>query len=59
MESMHLMGAEQIQQAANTMRNAAEEMNRAASRMEYTLQQHERFLSDWLQQFRDVLSTPK
>lgn len=48
-EYMHLIGAEQVQSAANVMRAAADEMSRAATSIEYTMQQHQRFMEDWLQ----------
>lgn len=47
-EYMHLVGAEQVQNAANTMRSAAETMSRAASEISSALERHQRFLEDWL-----------
>jgi len=47
-EHMHLIGAEQVQSAANTMRSAAETMSRAASAISDALHQHRLFLEDWL-----------
>ena len=39
METMHLMGSEEVARAASTIRNAADEMNRAAGNFECTLHQ--------------------
>lgn len=47
-EYVHLVGAEEVSRAAASMRNAAEEMQRAATNIEATLDQHHRFLDDWL-----------
>ena len=47
-EYMHLVGSEQVQNAANTMRHAAEEMNRASANLEGVLFRHQLFLDDWL-----------
>lgn len=54
-EYMHLVGAEQVQTAANTMRSAAEDMRRAASGMDDALERHRRFMDDWLQRFESAL----
>lgn len=54
-EYMKLVGTEAIQIAANTMRDAAGEMGRAASSVETVLQMHQRFMDDWLARFRYVL----
>lgn len=50
-----LMGAEQVQSAANTMRSAADTMSSAAGNMAYALEQHQRFLDDWLVRLDGVL----
>ena len=38
----------QVQSAANSMRSAAEEMQRAASAMDYTMERQRQFMDDWL-----------
>ncbi|MEH2517394.1 hypothetical protein V1279_002967 [Bradyrhizobium sp. AZCC 1610] len=43
-----LIGAEQVQSAANTMVRAAEQMGRAADNINYAFESHQRFLEDWL-----------
>ena len=50
-EYIHLIGAEQVQTAANTMREAAQQMGRAVGEMAYPLERHERFMEDWLIRF--------
>lgn len=50
-----LLGAEQVQSAANSMRQAAYEMQRAASNIDYSLTQHQQFLTNWLQEFAAVV----
>lgn len=55
-EYVHLIGVEQIQTAANSMRSAADEMQRAASSLDYSLQQNQRFMDDWLQRFEAAIA---
>lgn len=50
-DTVHLIGAEEVRSAGNTISHAADEMKRAAGNMEYALQQHQRFMDDWLQRF--------
>lgn len=52
---MTLLGSEQVQSAANSMRNAAEEMNRAANTIDTALQQHRIFMDEWLSRLESVL----
>jgi hypothetical protein len=51
-----LLGAEQVQNAASYMRSAAEEMTRAATWMEESLQRQRNFMDDWLARFEQVLN---
>lgn len=46
-----LMGAEEVRSAANTMMSAASGMRDAASSIDNSLDQHRRFLDDWLSRF--------
>lgn len=55
MEYVHLVGAEQVQNAAITMRSAAETMQLAASSIEESLWRQRLFLEQWLADFRDAL----
>lgn len=54
-----LLGAEQVQSAGNTMRSAADQMQRAASSIDEALARHQRFLDDWLARLADVLGEQK
>lgn len=51
-----LIGAEQVQSAANRMVDAADRMGRAASSIDDTMIRHQRFLDDWLQRFEAVVA---
>lgn len=51
-----LLGAEQVQSAANTMRSAADSIGSAAGSISYTFEQHQRFLDDWLSRLDATLS---
>ena len=55
MEFIHLTGAEQVQNAANSMREAAETMKRAASEIQSTFEQQRIFLNQWLTDFESIL----
>lgn len=55
METVVLLGAEGVQNAGHQMSSAAHEMQRAASFIQESLTQHERFLENWLMDFRATL----
>ena len=55
METVTLIGAEDVRRAASTMRGAAEEMTRAANTVYEALFQHQRFMEDWLVRFEAAL----
>ncbi|HAF43767.1 MAG TPA: hypothetical protein DCK83_02155 [Gallionellaceae bacterium] len=55
-EYVHLIGAEQVQSAAVSMRGAAEEMRQAAMTIDGALERHRLFMDDWLQKLEQVLS---
>lgn len=46
-----LLGAEQVQSAANTMRSAAEQMGSAAASISWALERHERAMEDFIARF--------
>ena len=46
-EYVHLIGAEDVLKAGASMREAAQEMQRAASSIEDTMFRHRQFLEDW------------
>lgn len=50
-EYVTLLGAEQVQSAANTMSEAAGRMQRAADSISYAFDNHHRFMDEWLQRF--------
>lgn len=50
-----LMGAEQVQAAANTMQRAADTMSQAALNIDGALERHQRFLDAWLVRFEAAL----
>ena len=49
MESINLIGSEQVQSAGRQMREAAEEMLRAANTIASENERQRQFLDDWLQ----------
>jgi hypothetical protein len=54
---IHLTGAEEVSRAASRMQSAAEEMKRAAESIGYSFETHQRFLTQWLAEYRDLLAT--
>lgn len=54
-----LLGAEQVQSAGNRMSSAADTMRSAASSIDSSLEMHQRFLTNWLQEFSAVLEQHK
>ncbi len=59
MEFVSLMGSESVERAGCAMRDAAIDMNRAAFNFQAVFEQHQRFMTDWLQTFERVLSEYK
>lgn len=51
-----LVGSEDVVRAASSMRSSAETIERAASSLSYGLEQHQRFMDDWLQRFEAALA---
>jgi hypothetical protein len=51
-----LLGAEDVAQAARTMRAAADEMQRAAIAISEAMQAQQRFLDDWLTRLDGTLA---
>jgi len=54
-EYITLIGAEDIRSAANTMANAAIEMQKAMGNLAFSLARHQCFMDDWLRRFETVL----
>jgi len=55
MEYIQLLGTEDIRSAAAQIKEASHTMTRAISELDGALAMHQRFLSDWLIQFRDIM----
>ena len=49
MEYVHLVGGEEVQRAANTMREAAELMQRAAATISESNTQHQRCMTEFIE----------
>ena len=55
MDSIFLHGSEDVASGGRAMQNAAAEMQRTASNISAALDQHQRFMDDWLWRFQSVL----
>ncbi len=55
METIVLIGAEDVQRAGSTMRDAATEMSRAAETIREAFSQQQRFMDDWLMRLEVAL----
>ena len=58
MESIHLVGAEEVARAGRTMAQAAAEMQHAASRIEYALQHFASQMETWLARLEELQHGP-
>lgn len=54
-EFVTLLGAEDVKRASSNMTAAADRMSRAAGQIDAALQNHERFLTEWLVKFDELL----
>jgi hypothetical protein len=59
METMVLMGAEELSRAMYSLREVAEKMQQAAGSYEFAVQQNQRFMDDWLQRFEEAIKGAK
>lgn len=59
MDTITLIGAEDVRAAGRNVQGAAQEMKAAASYIEDSLERHRRFLDDWLQRLEIVLVAGK
>jgi hypothetical protein len=59
MDFVSLLGSEDVARAGYAMRDAADSINRAASNFQATLEQHQRFMEDWLQRLEQILREVK
>jgi len=55
MENVYLIGSEDVSRAAQSMRSAADEMNRAAASIDGSLDRFQRFMDDWLQRLESAM----
>lgn len=56
MESIYLHGSEDVSRAASSMREAAREMQSAASSIQGIFDQYRMFMDDWLQRYEVLMS---
>lgn len=56
MESILLVGTEEVRRAAHSMQAAAERMANVSSNMQFVFEAHQRFLNDWLLRFEQILA---
>lgn len=50
-----LMGADDVARASGGMQTAASNMQSAADSIQWALEQHQRFLDDWLVRYTDAM----
>lgn len=55
MQTIYLMGAENVARAGHQLAAAASEMSRAAASMEETLHRHRQMMDDWLNRLEQIL----
>ena len=56
MNSIYLQGSDDVRSAASIMSSAASEMQRAAANISGALEQHQRFMDDWLYRLEAALA---
>ena len=59
MEYVYLQGSEDVQRAAGAMQSAADTMRSATGNLAGTIEQHERFMTEWLDRFEMILKENK
>lgn len=57
MDRMLLVGSEDVLSGGRMAREAGDSMQRAASSIQSSLEQHQRFMTDWLQRFEKAVET--
>ncbi len=55
METVHLIGSEEVGRAGRQMAEAAHTIQQAANLISESLTNHQRFFDDWLERFRNTL----
>ena len=56
METMRLIGAEQVQGAGYVMERAAERMSQAAASIDTDFERHRRWMDEWLARFEAAVA---
>ena len=59
METIHLMGADDVHRAGHTIAGAAETMKQTMGTLDDILFRHQRFMDDWLQRLTDLMEEYK
>lgn len=59
MQTVHLIGAEDVRSAGNRMSDAAAEMNRAASNIGYAIERHAQAMEDFISRFEAAVEKLK
>ena len=54
-EVVYLVGSEAVQLAGHQMRSAAEEIRRSVGFFESALRQHQQFMDEWLERFKEAM----
>ncbi len=57
METVYLQGTEAVSRAGHQFAAAAEQMSRTADSYAYTMEQHRRFMDEWLSRLEAMLTT--
>lgn len=55
MDYVYLQGSEDVSRAGHNMQSAAEQMSRAASTMSDALDQHRRWMDEWLERLQRIM----
>ena len=58
METIHLMGAEDVRSAGASISRSAETMRQTISYMDEILSRQQRFMDDWLLRLEQILNEP-
>ena len=55
MQTIHLIGADDVSHAAVRMKEAAHMMSNVSSNIQLSLEAHQRFLDEWLGRFEEIM----
>ncbi|KKM26531.1 hypothetical protein LCGC14_1583900 [marine sediment metagenome] len=59
MDYIYLQGSEDVQRAAVAMQSAADTMRSSTGNLASVIEQHERFMTEWLDRFETILKENK